>query len=274
MSDEILDWIEDHRGLVIGLAIVVVVVSVMFGIREYNLARKSKEQVDNSQQQQVVTQYTQEPTITEEPSYESSLANRVEDKKKNSTRNRRVEKEEVVKEIVPNIEVSCNVFTKTRVPNKNVDGSSCKSYLNGVSLADFDTFWGDKLDVNDMKSKTKYLVGVDQDDIDVEIADLQSVGWLISNIDKLKKHDAIKFTNLHIIGKLSDDHVAVLCSYDWYSAFGLKDTLVVFEDISDTLKVKKFKAGAVFSATAFVHNIKVVKVNGQNVVCVQYNTYD
>lgn len=275
MSDEVLDWIEDHRGLIIGLVVVVIIIGIMFGIRTYNLSKKSTEQVDNNQQQQqVVTQYTQEPVVTEEPSYESSLANRVEDKKKDSTKKNKVEKEEVVKEIVPNIEVSCNVFTKTRVPNRNVDGSSCKSYLNGVTLADFDTFWGDKLDVNDMKSETKYLVGVDQDDIDVEIADLQSVGWLISNFNKLKKHDAIKFTNLHVIGKLSDDHVAVLCSYDWYSVFGMKDTLVVFEDISGTLKKKDFKAGAVFSATVFVHNMKVVKVNGQNVVCVQYNTYD
>ena len=133
MSDGVLDWIEDHRGLIIGLVIVVIVIGAMFGIRTYNLSKKSNEQVDNNQQQQqVVTQYTQEPTITEEPSYESSLANRVEDKKKDSTKNR-VEKEEVVKEIVPNIEVSCNVFTKTRVPNRNVDGSSCKTYLNGVT---------------------------------------------------------------------------------------------------------------------------------------------
>ena len=40
MSDEVLDWIEDHRGLIIGLVIVVIIIGVMFGIRTYNLSKK------------------------------------------------------------------------------------------------------------------------------------------------------------------------------------------------------------------------------------------
>ena len=107
-----------------------------------------------------------------------------------------------------------------------------------------------------------------------ERGDLQSVGWLIQNLSSLSEETAIKFTNLHVIGSLSATHTAVLCSYDWYSVFGLKDTLVMFEDISGTLDASAFTDGAVFSATVFAHNVKVVEnVNGQRVVCVQYSTF-
>lgn len=272
MKDEILDWIEDHRKLLIILIVVLLLVVVMFAIRHHNLSKKAEQQEQQQVEQQVIDTPTQEPDTIPEPSYQSSLNNRTEDKKNNSKVEKNTE-EETVPEITPNFDVTCKVFGHTKVPNKNMDGSSCKNYLSRVKLADFGTFWGTPLDVNDMQSTTKYLVGVDQDDIEEEIADLQSVGWLISNFDNLGEHDAVKFTNLHVIGSLSDTHVAVLCSYDWYSAFGLKDTLVVFEDISGTLSVEDFDDGAIFSATVFVHNMKVIKVNGQNVVCVQYNVF-
>lgn len=283
MRDAILDFIEDHRKAVIIVFILFVVICIMFGIRSRNMKNKEleeKQRIEQEQkaQEEALAQQQQEEVVEEDvednkTSYQSSLNKKIEVKRDESKVQKKVEKEESVKEVKPNFEVSCNVFTHTDVPKTNVDGSSCKDYLNSVNLIDFGTFWGSKLDVNDMKSKTKHLVGVDQDDIDVEVADLESVGWLISNFDKLDKHDAIKFTNLHVIGSLSDDHVAVLCSYDWYSAYGLKDTLVLFEDISGTLKKKDFDDGAVFSALVFVHNMKVVKVNGQNVVCVQYNVF-
>ena len=117
------------------------------------------------------------------------------------------------------------------------------------------------------------VIGVDQNPKDVEKYDLQSVGWLKDNLKSLDKNTAVKFTNLHIIGSLSNTHVALLCSYDWYSVFGLRDTLVVFEDISGQLNVKDFKEGDIFSATVFAHNIKRVDVNGQSVICVQYNVF-
>ena len=124
------------------------------------------------------------------------------------------------------------------------------------------------------KATKKILIGVDQDYYDFEKGDLQSVGWLISNIDSIEDNTAVKFTNLHVIGSLSDDHVALLCCYDWYSAFGIKDTLVVLEDISGTLKTSDFKEGDIFSATVYGHNIKVEKVNGQNVVCAEFATFE
>lgn len=225
-----------------------------------------------------------EETSEPESSYKSSLKQRTvikrdeskvrEQKKKEEEERKRKEEEEKNKKLVPNIEVSCKVFAQTQVPNVNVDGSSCKAYQSGVSLEDFGSFWGTKLGDDDKKSKTKILVGVSQDNIDAELEDLQSVGWLINKVGVLSQDTAIKFTNLHVIGSLATDHVAVLCSYDWYSAYGLKDTLVVFEDISGTLKPEDFNDGAVFSATAFIHNMKVETVNGQDVLCVEYADYE
>lgn len=177
----------------------------------------------------------------------------------------------------PTFDILVNNFTHTEVPVKNMDGSSCKNYQSKVTLSDFGSYWGSKLTDEDFIGHKKYLVGVEQDNVTAEKGDLQSVGWLIDNLnaEKFQSNDAIKFTNLHIIGSLADDHVALLCSYDWYSAFGLDDTLVVFEDISGTLKASNFKDGDVFSATVFVHNCKVEEnVAGQRVVCVQYATFD
>lgn len=282
MYNKLLDWIEDHRKLSIFIIVVVVLIALMFGIRTYNLSKKDNSSNADSSTTEVqggidtgTTEATTEEVAdtTTEQSYQSSLLNRVEDKKTNMSNNSNEKDEDEITQITPNIDVSVSVFSRSKVPNKNVDGSSCKAYLKSVDLLDFDTYWGTALDINDMKSTTKHLVGVEQDGVDEEIADLQSVGWLISNLSKLGKHDAVKFTNLHTIGSLSDDHLAILCSYDWYSVYGLKDTLVVFEDISGTLDRKDFKAGSIFSATAFVHNIKVKTVNGQNVVCVQYNVF-
>lgn len=270
MKDNILDWIEDHRKLLIVLLVLIVLVVIMLAVRNHNLSNKVNESEQKNETPTIVQQ--QETETTPKPNYQSYLNDRTD--KKNDSSVEVSTEEETVPEIKPNFDVACNVFGHTSVPNKNMDGSSCKNYLSGVKLANFETFWGTALGINDMQSTTKYLVGVDQDNIEEEIADLKSVGWLISNIDSLGQHDAIKFTNLHVIGSLSDTHVAVLCSYDWYSAFGLKDTLVVFEDISGTLDVSSFDDGAIFSATIFVHNIKVVKVNGQNVVCVQYNVFN
>lgn len=273
MKNKFLDFVENHRKLFIFLVVILVLFVIMFAIRAVNMSNKEPDPSE------VVVQTTPTPnpipTPTPKTEYESYIdSKKNEEEKKHTTEVTKTTEDDAVPEIKPNFEVSCNIFSKTEVPNKNVDGSSCKTYLNSVKLANFDTFWGSSLDINDMQATKKYLVGVDQDDIKEEIADLQSVGWLITNLNKLGKHDVIQFTNLHVIGSLSKSHVAVLCSYDWYSAFGLKDTLVLFEDISGTLSHEDFVDGAIFNATTFVHNIKVQKVNGQNVVCVQYNVFN
>ena len=165
------------------------------------------------------------------------------------------------------------IYDSTAVPEKNVDGSSCKAYFKSVCLENFGSGWG-TLEESDYNTETLYLVGVSQNPKDTVNGSLQSVGWLGSNLDKLKPNDAVKFTNLHVIGSLASDHVALLCSYDWYSAYGLKDTLVVFEDVSGTLNPSDFYDGSIFSATAFVHNMKRVRVKGQDVLLVQYLSFE
>ena len=259
----------------------------MLGIRSHNL--KNKANTADTETTKSETDVVEEPTTqavqdmdtTEAPkdSYKQSLGigNENDDGRVEVERDPTTEATTEYVQTEPTYDILVNNFTHTEVPVKNVDGSSCKNYLSQVSLSDFDTYWGTVLTDEDFIGHKKYLVGVEQDSVTAEKGDLQSVGWLNDNIEaeKFQPNDAIKFTNLHIIGSLADDHLALLCSYDWYSAFGLKDTLVVFEDISGTLKPKKFKEGDVFSATVFVHNMKVMdNVKGQRVLVVEYATFD
>lgn len=291
MSDEMLDWIEDHRKWIIIGIIVVILVIVCLVIRGVN-AKKAEEKAQADQlaleQEQLALQeelarqeLAQDTPEPEQPvgdyTYELGLRGdkgdgRVEPKETEEPEP--VETPEPVK--TPKYPVAVKIFDSGFVPDKNVDGSSCKDYLSKVSLADFDTYWGAALTEDDFTGAERYLVGVEKfrDKEDYDRGDLQSVGWLISHLSELNQNDCIKFVSLHVIGHLSDSHVAMLCSYDWYSAFGLKETLVVFEDISGTLNIDDFSEGDVFSATVFVHNITVKKVNGQSVVCVEYALYE
>ena len=170
-------------------------------------------------------------------------------------------------------EVLC--WGRDGVPETMVDGSSVKQYLSEVSLSDFGSKWGSKLTNEDKLTEHMYLIGVDQNESDIaEGYSCESLGWLIDHLNVMKPYYCIKFSDLNTIGSLSDSHVALLCSYDWYSAFGMQDTLVVFEDISKTLKQSDFKPGTIFSAYVYVHNIKVKYVNRQRVVCIQYNSFN
>ena len=259
----------------IGVAVGVVLVALTFGVRSCNMNKKKQLAESTTEVATAVTEVvTEEPTTTEED-YQSSL-NLNKDKGKDG----RIEVTEAPtteapppEQTEPNYAVDVCVFDHTTVPVRNVDGSSCNDYFDAVTLDDFGSYWGKDLTKKDFLAKKKVLVGVDQNPKDVEKYDLQSVGWLKDNLKSLDKNTAVKFTNLHIIGSLSNTHVALLCSYDWYSVFGLRDTLVVFEDISGQLNVKDFKEGDIFSATVFAHNIKRVDVNGQSVICVQYNVF-
>ena len=287
MKDNIIDFIEDHKKLCIILGIVIVLIVVMFCIRNSNMKKKAEAEADALVAQEAATesQLTQiEQDIEEEkkPSnpYKSSLG--LDAGKDNDERVNIKEEEEPVEEepkapiqTEPTYDTLVTIFDHTEVPNRNMDGSSCKAYQNSVTLNDFGSYWGTSLTKADFKGGDFYMVGVEQNPDDTLRGDLQSTGWLIDNLDSMNDNDAIKFTNLHVIGDLSQSHVALLCSYDWYSAFGLKDTVVVFEDISNTLNVKDFKDGDIFSATVFRHNIKVVpNVQGQRVIVVQYAVFE
>ncbi len=292
--DKILDLWEDHKKwCLIGIGVVVLII-VLLVIKGVNNARGAKEM-----EEQAIARAEQEALEEQQRLEEEEAARLAEEeaKKKNYTEtgyadslsyraknDGRVtyeegddENQEVAEVEVPkssyNIEV--HIFDRTDVPVTNVDGSHCSDYLEKVSLADFGTMWGSDLTEDDFNSTTKCLVGVEQDRKNYEHGDLMSVGWVYDNFDNMPDNEAIKFTNLHVIGSLSSTHTAVLCSYDWYSVFGLKDTLVVFEDMSGTLDPADFKDGVVFYATVFKHNCKVMEnVNGQRVLVVEYNVFN
>lgn len=174
----------------------------------------------------------------------------------------------------PKYRTTVTVFDNTSVPKRNQDGTRISDYLRGITLKSFSGAVGGKLTKDDFKGGNLHLVGYNQNPEDYIKQDLQSTGWLIENLDKLKPSDAVKFTNLNVITHLATNHVAMLCSYNWYSIFGLKDTLVLFEDMSGTLKISDFKEGDIFSATVFVHNITVLpNVNGQRVIVVAYTRF-
>lgn len=292
--DKILDLWEDYKKyciigiIVVALVVLLLVVKLVNNVRgakemaEAEQARIEREALEEQQrlEEEEAARLAEEEAnrkVYTETGYADSLSYRAKNDGRVNYEESEGETQEPVEIDIPkssyNIEV--HIFDRTDVPVTNVDGSRCSDYLEKVSLADFGTMWGSDLTEDDFNSTTKYLVGVEQDKNHYEHGDLMSVGWVFDKFDEMPDNAAIKFTNLHVIGSLSSTHTAVLCSYDWYSVFGLKDTLVVFEDMSGTLDPTDFKDGAVFYATVFKHNCKVMEnVNGQRVLCVEYNVFN
>lgn len=287
MKDGILDFIEDHKIVCVAVVLLIVGVIAMFVIRNNNLKKKEAEEAaaliaaQRAEQEQAAMEAQAEADriaaeeAAKPPKFDSNLGLGANDG------NGRVnivdpveESQEPVKRRTPRYPVYVNVFDHTAVPKRNMDGSSCKAYFDSVSIADFDTYWGTELTQEDFFGNARYYVGVEEEDFST-VNSLESTGWLSNHLRKMEPNDVIQFTNLHVIGSLSTTHVALLCSYDWYSVFGMKDTLVVFEDISGTLDPRDFQDGDIFAATIFVHNIKVMDdVNGQRVIVCEYAVYD
>lgn len=290
MRDNILDFIEGHRQLVIGVFIFLLLLIVIIVVRSNNLKRKALLEEEQRIEEEIASssavvtggalEQDVEPAREPESKYRQSLGL---DAGKDGDGRVQVAPTPVavepatkqsVEPIKPKYPPEVIVFDHTVVPERNMDGSSCKAYQSGVSIKDFDAFRGSSLTVDDMKADKLQLVGVKQNQKDFEKGDLESTGWLMSHLNQIPKNKVIKFTNLHVIGSLSDKKVALLCSYDWYSAFGLKDTLVYFEDISGTLSVKDFKDGDIFSAIVYRHNISTITANGQKVLVVKYAVFN
>lgn len=284
MLDNIIDFWEDHKKLCIAIGVVVALVVVMLIVRSNNLKRKADEEAARLalEQQQAMQDALQQDVVEEkepEDDYQNRLgldADKWGDERVTVTDKQDEEPPEPVVKRTPRYEVGARVFGFREVPDFSQDPKdrNCfKRYYGTVTLADFGTFWGSSLTQEDFIGNTCHYVGVAEEDYN-PINNIQSVGWLISNFGDLAQNDLVQFTNLHVIGTLSKTHVALLCSYDWYSAYGLQDTVVVFEDISGTLEVNDFKAGDIFEASVFVHNIKVLDdVAGERVVVCQYQTY-
>lgn len=295
-----MSWIKDHKKLSITIVIVVVLLIIGFVIRSINLSNKAskseKEDTSVEQQQSPPSQTLEDDNEDEEESssgsdYQSSLSIKAkeEQERKEEAEKRLQEKKEAeekaeqerkakeaAEKATPTYGCEVNVWEKGKdtVPERMDDGSSIKDYYSKVTLADFGSNWGTKLTDVDKLTTNFYMVGVDQNPDDyVKGVQLQSFGWLIENLNTLPKDSAIKFTDLHVVGSLAEDHMAILACYNWYSVWGMKETLMVFEDQSGTLKASDFQPGDVFSAVIYAHNVKIENVNGQTVICVQYNKF-
>lgn len=270
MWDNILDFYEDHRKLCITVGVIVVVLAICLGIRHHNLSKKNANEPSTDIADLVeVTEASEEvvevnETEEEKSTYVSNIGLQYTEEETEETESIDPESLKYKEEKV--LDVFCDVIGHTVVPTKNMDGSSCRGYLNKISITDFDTFFGTHLTHEDLMSDNYILVGTESD----KDGDLKSTGWLQANLGSIDDGTPVYFTNLHVIGSLSDERVVLLCSYDWYSAFGLKDTLVLFEDISGSLNTKDYIDGDVISTIVWAKNIKVEKVNGQNVVHIEY----
>lgn len=286
-KDKILDFIEDHRILIIFGIIVVILVCVVFGIRSSNKKKAALAEAERIRQEQLALEEQEnaieEVTTVVQPvgEYEASLGlevdkNRDERVKVDKNKKPVVEQEtEASVQTEPNYDTKVTVFGYQEIPTSGLNANLFQEYLSKVQLSDFSSKFGSGLTENDFFSPQRILVGYEKDrsEDDTDMGDLRSVGWLTRNIDNLGDSDAIKFVDLHVVGHLATDHVAMLCTYELYAADHLTDMLVMFEDISGTLSVDSFKSGDIFSATVFKHNMKVEQVNGQTVLVVQYNTF-
>lgn len=286
-KDKILDFIEDHRILIIFGIVVVILVCVVFGIRSSNKKKAALAEAERIRQEQLALEKQEnaieEVTTVVQPvgEYEASLGlevdkNRDERVKVDKNKKPVVEQEtEASVQTEPNYDTKVTVFGYQEIPTSGLNANLFQEYLSKVQLSDFSSKFGSGLTENDFFSPQRILVGYEKDraEDDTDMGDLRSVGWLTRNIDNLGDSDAIKFVDLHVVGHLATDHVAMLCTYELYAADHLTDMLVMFEDISGTLSVDSFKSGDIFSATVFKHNMKVEQVNGQTVLVVQYNTF-
>ena len=279
-----MDFIKEHKKLLITLGVLFVVIVCAFTIRTINLNKKAEQKALEEQkrkqehlQKQVdaLEEHEAQEEEEEESSYQSSLSikakeeqakteearKRLEEKKAEKERKEQEEKARKAAEIAePTYGSDVKIWEKGKdtVPERMDDGSSIKNYYSQ----------------DDKLTENFYMVGVDQNPDDyVKGTQLQSFGWLIENLNSLPKNSAIKFADLHVVGSLAQDHTAILACYNWYSVWGMKETLMVFEDISGTLNPADFQPGDVFSAMIYAHNIKIEKVNGQTVICVQYDKF-
>lgn len=286
MRDKILDFIEDHRILVIIGIVLVIIIGILFGIRSSNIKKKEAAEVERLLQEQLAAQEAEnaieEVTTVVQPvgDYEASLGLAVDKSKDERVQVKPEEEVEVIEDdkpeqTEPNYNTDVVVFGYQEIPTSGLNANLFQNYLSKVSLSNFSSKFGSSLTESDFFSPQRILVGYEKDraENDTDMGDLHSVGWITNNIDKLGESDAIKFVDLHVVGHLSTDHVALLCTYELYAANHLEDMLVVFEDISGTLSIDNFKSGDIFSATVFKHNMKVENVNGETVLVVQYNTF-
>ena len=256
-----------HKKLLIILGAVIFTVLILFIIRGINLNRKSKEEPSTDIETSVsVIETGKEPETT--TSYDSNIGLGTDAEETKVTIPD--ETEVIVEDDTTQLEsfdLTFKVYGRTVVPDKLLDGTSCLQYLNKLSSKDISN-WGSDLTQSDLSSRKRVLVGTSQATDDICKGDLQSVGWLMNNLNNLSDSTCIKFTDLHVVGTIPSDKTILLCMYSWYSVFGMKETLVLFEDCSNS--VSNIADGSTISFSIYKHNARVETIKGQKVVVVKY----
>lgn len=254
------------KKLVIPLGIIIGVVVLMFIIRGINMSRKAEEPTTLIEVEEPTMEiFTEQETTT---FYDSNIGlgtDKDNDKVTVSTETEQPTTEEIEK--TESFDLTFRVYGKTAVPDILSDGTSCKAYLSQLRLTSLET-WGSGLTDADVNSQKRVLVGTTQNPDDYIKDSLQSVGWLMNNLDTLSDDTCIKFTDLNVVGTVPSNKTTLLCMYSWYSSFGMKETLVLFEDCSSS--VYDIEDGSTISFSVYKHNVRVETINGQRVVIAKY----
>lgn len=287
-----MSWVKKHKVLIIIIVVLLVLFGSVMGIRSHNLQKKkaeaqaqakaqaeqiAKEKAEEEEQKKEVKSYDPSLGVNSGTTKKSKVKISDEVKQEQAEEDAKEERQaELDNQTTPNYPTELRVYDHISVPEYAIDGTSWSKYANSVSLADFGSRWGSALTHEDVITTSRVVVGTD----DVEAGhhidgeNPHSVPEILNNFDSfIKPHTAYTFTDLKAVKSLSNDHTALLCTYEWYSVYGLKDELVVFEDISGSVPVDSIKAGDTFSFTAYGQNISHKVVNGKNVLLVQYSTF-
>lgn len=256
-----------HKKLLIILGAVIFTVLILFIIRGINLSRKSKEEPSASIETSAPTLETsKEPETTTTFDSNMGLGTDSEETKVTIPDETEVIIEDDTTQL-DSFDLTFRVYGRTSVPNKLLDGTSCSQYLSKLSSKDI-TNWGSDLTQSDLSSRKRVLVGTSQATDDICKGDLQSVGWLMNNLNSLSDSTCIKFTDLHVVGTIPSNKTILLCMYSWYSVFGMNETLVLFEDCSNS--VSNIADGSTISFSIYKHNARVETIKGQKVIVVRY----
>lgn len=281
--------------LALGIAVV-----MLFGVRSHNLKikkqkeAKAKTEAIAKKKAEAKAQAEEEEKEKQANTFDSEIIGSDDDdvskhivtitdevRKKQEKKDEKARKQaELDAQTEPNYPVELRVWDNITVPEYTKDGRRWDTYADTFSLDDFPSKWGKALDHDDVIASKRLIVGTDDVEEGHRIKGAEPISTQELFESKgtfkkyIKKHTAVTFTDLKCVKSLSSDHVALLCTYEWYSVYGFKDEMVIFEDISDTLHVDDIKPGDTFSFTAYGHNISHKTFNGNNILLVEYDTFD
>lgn len=234
--------------------IILIIISILLIIAV--IKKKDKTEIDEPIEPEETILATEEPKTEQPiptPTFKSGLHNTATPKPRASAK-------ASAKPVNPvdTINRTLIKYDNNKVPDKLLDGTSCKQFLK-----DLDT---DKIKITISKEYTQsdyILVGAAQNKANKITGDLESVGWLMNNIDSISSDTLIYFTDLHIVGIKNN---MVLCMYNFHSIFGMTDCLVALWGIN----TEDLKAGDTISVGIFRGNMKLTTVNNIRILITRY----